>query len=57
MEYQIRAHIAWLSSPEGERVGGVAKRKAWYDFLQKYPHADEQIFRTCNIRHGPHGNC
>ena len=44
MDPQIRAHIAWLSSPEGERVGDVAKRKAWYDFSQKCPHAEKSKF-------------
>ena len=36
--------IAWLDSPEGERVGDVAKRKAWFAFSQKYPHADKSKF-------------
>ena len=44
MDPQIRAHIALLDSPAGERVGDLAKRKAWYDFSQKYPNADKSKF-------------
>ena len=44
MDPEIRAEIEWESSLEADRVANAAKRKAWYEFSQKYPHADRSKF-------------
>ena len=44
MDPETHAEIEWESSPEAALVADAAKRKAWFEVSQQYPHADRSKF-------------